>query len=216
MNKLKINNAYFYLLLTAAVLFCLISILVISGNTLYIDNLILLSFRKAANTSIPIGPDWLLDFMRDISALGSVTVVIVITVLASGFLIIKKRYQILNILLSAVLGGGLFDLLLKEVFYRPRPQVVPHLVNVDSLSYPSGHSVMSAAVYLTLALILLNLDIKRNIKIYFLYSAIFLILIIGISRIYLGVHYPSDVLGGWDLGLFWSSASVIFLRKGND
>jgi undecaprenyl-diphosphatase len=215
LNKSKINNAYFYLLLTAAVLFCLISILVVSGKTIYIDNLILLSFRNAANTSIPIGPYWLLDFMRDVSALGSVSVAIVITVIASGFLIIKKGYKTLNILLSAVLGGGMFDLLLKEVFTRPRPRVVPHLVNVDSLSYPSGHSVMSAAIYLTLALILINLDIKRNIKMFFLYSAIFLILIIGISRIYLGVHYPSDVLGGWDLGLIWSSFSVMFLRKKN-
>jgi undecaprenyl-diphosphatase len=151
--------------------------------------------------------------MVDISALGSITIVVLVTILASGFLIIRKEYRQVRIILFAAISGGIIELLIKEILSRQRPRIVPHLVNVDSLSFPSGHSVMSAIIYLSLISIIFSLDIKRSIKIYFLYSAILLILIIGFSRVYLGVHYPSDVLGGWALGLIWSSLSVILARN---
>ncbi|MGD1005621.1 MAG: phosphatase PAP2 family protein [Ignavibacteriaceae bacterium] len=213
MDKTKSFNTIFITLLTGIVLFCLVSLSVISGKINYIDNAILLSLRNTNNHSIPIGPGWLLNFMRDVSALGSVTIVVLITILTSGFLILKKEYPSLRVVLFASISGGIIELLMKGIFSRPRPHIVPHLVNVDSLSYPSGHSAISAIIYLSLIFIIFTLDIKRSIKISFLYSAIFLILLIGISRIYLGVHYPSDVLGGWALGLIWSSISVILAHN---
>jgi undecaprenyl-diphosphatase len=178
-----------------------------------IDNSILLSFRAAGNTSVPIGPAWLVDFMQDVSSLGSVTVVIIITVLTSGLLILKREYRSLKVILIAVIAGGTIDLLMKVVISRQRPQLVTHLAPIDSFSFPSGHSAMSAIIYLSLLSIIFTLDLKRSIKIYFLFSAVILIFLVGISRIYLGVHYPSDVLGGWMLGLSWSSISNLLVQK---
>jgi undecaprenyl-diphosphatase len=206
-------DSIFIILLTGVILLCLVSLSVVSGKINFLDNSILLSFRNARNTSIPAGPEWLLSFMLDVSALGSATIVFLVTILTSGLLILKNKYSSLRVILFAFIGGGIIELLMKEIFSRQRPQIVLHFVNVNSLSYPSGHSAMSAIIYISLIFIIFTLDIKTSIKIYFLYSAVFLILIIGISRIYLGVHYPSDVLGGWALGLIWSSISVILARN---
>jgi undecaprenyl-diphosphatase len=206
-------DSIFIILLTGVILLCLVSLSVVSGKINFLDNSILLSFRNARNTSIPAGPEWLLSFMLDVSALGSATIVLLVTILTSGLLILKNKYSSLRVILFAFIGGGIIELLMKEIFSRQRPQIVLHFVNVNSLSYPSGHSAMSAIIYISLIFIIFTLDIKTSIKIYFLYSAVFLILIIGISRIYLGVHYPSDVLGGWALGLIWSSISVILARN---
>jgi undecaprenyl-diphosphatase len=151
--------------------------------------------------------------MQGVSAMGSVPVVAVITILTSGILILKKKYISLRLILFAAIGGGIVELLMKGFFSRPRPRIVPHLVSVDSLSYPSGHSAMSAIIYSSLVFLIFSLKVKRSLKLCILYSAIFLILIIGISRIYLGVHYPSDVLSGWALGLFWSSTGFILAHN---
>jgi undecaprenyl-diphosphatase len=196
------------MLVTGIILFSIMSMIIISGKLGYIDSSILLWFRNSANPSIPIGPVWLLDFMMDITALGSVTIIFIVTIIASGLFIIKKEYLFLRFILLSVIGGGIIDLILKLVFARPRPQIVPHLVSVDSLSYPSGHSVMSMMVYISLIFIIFYLDINKNIKLFLLYSAVVLIFLIGISRMYLGVHYPSDILGGWSLGLIWCSISI--------
>jgi len=211
--KTKSFAVVYITLITGIVLFCIVSATVITGKIISIDNSILLLLRNTENTSIPVGPGWLLNFMKYITALGSIPVVILITIFTSGLLILKKEYRSLKLILFAATGGGVIELLMKEIFSRPRPQIVPHLVSVDSLSYPSGHSAITSIILLSLVLIIYNSEIKGSIKLYFLYSVILLIFIIGISRIYLGVHYPSDVLGGWSLGLIWSSISAILAYK---
>lgn len=213
MHKTKTYNANLILLLTGIILFSITSFLVVSGWSANIDNSVLLLLRNTGNSSIPVGPGWFLDFIQDISSFGSVTAVILITILTSGLLIIKKEYVLLNSFLTTIIGGGLIELLMKEIFSRPRPQIVSHLVNVDTYSFPSGHSAISTIVYLALAFLIFKFEIKRSIKLYFLSSAIFLILLIGFSRIYLGVHFPSDVLGGWALGLTWISSRLMFSNK---
>ncbi|MGA7722955.1 MAG: phosphatase PAP2 family protein [Ignavibacteriaceae bacterium] len=213
MYKTKSFAVVYITLITGIVLFCIVSATVITGKIISIDNSILLLLRNTENTSIPVGPGWLLNFMKYITALGSIPVVILITIFTSGLLILKKEYRSLKLILFAATGGGVIELLMKEIFSRPRPQIVPHLVSVDSLSYPSGHSAITSIILLSLVLIIYNSEIKESIKLYFLYSGILLIFIIGISRIYLGVHYPSDVLGGWSLGLIWSSISAILAYK---
>ena len=213
MYKIKNFKVVYITLLIGLVLFCIVSFTVVTGKSKCIDNFVLLSFRNSGNTSIPIGPGWLLYFMQGVSAMGSVPVVAGITILTSGILILKKKYISLRLILFAAIGGAIVELLMKEFFSRPRPWIVPHLVSVESLSYPSGHSAMSAIIYLSLVFLILPFEVKRSIKLFILYSALFLILLIGISRIYLGVHYPSDVLSGWALGLFWCSTSYIFAQN---
>ena len=104
-----------------------------------------------------------------------------------------------------VIGGGVLDFALKLIVGRGRPTIVPHFVNVDAFSFPSGHSLMSMAVYLVLAAILSPQLPDRRARIYIVAFALFLTCSIGISRVYLGVHYPSDVLAGWCIGLAWAT-----------
>jgi undecaprenyl-diphosphatase len=120
--------------------------------------------------------------------------------------------------LVAVSGGALLSSVLKATFNRPRPDVVAHLVQVSSASFPSGHSLISAVIYPTLGAVLASLSVQRRTKIYFILSAFVLMVLIGLSRMYLGVHYPSDVLAGWTVGLAWSLAcwlvSTVLQRRG--
>ena len=94
--------------------------------------------------------------------------------------------------------------LLKGMFARPRPEVVPHLVEVTSMSFPSGHSLNSAIIYLTLAVMIARSFEDRASRVFTLTVAVMLVLAIGCTRVILGVHFPSDVLGGWTLGAAWA------------
>ena len=94
--------------------------------------------------------------------------------------------------------------MLKEMFARPRPSVVPHLREATSSSFPSGHAMQSAIVYLTLGAILMRIVDGRLTKLYVLCIAALLSLLVGTSRVFLGVHYPTDVIGGWIVGYVWA------------
>jgi undecaprenyl-diphosphatase len=121
------------------------------------------------------------------------------------FLACDGKHGAARFLLAAVIGGWLLQKGLKALIGRPRPEVVPHLMPVDSTSFPSGHSMMSAIIFLTLGVILSRLELKRpHLRIYFLSVAFLLTGLVGLSRVYLGVHYPTDVLAGWTAGLVWA------------
>ena len=185
--------------------FMLIAGSVSSGSTDHFDMQILKSLRSPDNLARPIGPDWIFEVMRDITSLGGSTIVFLITFFVVGYFILQKQYSMLFLVLAAVIGGAVIDLMLKELFGRIRPQIVPNLIPVKSFGFPSGHSMMSTIKYLSLASILARLQARRRDKIYIISVAVFLSFMIGISRIYLGVHYPTDVLGGWSLGLAWAA-----------
>ena len=204
--------AYYVYLFSSVIAFIIIAILISKQETNYFDYTILLLLRNSADTSIPLGPPWLLDFFKDVTALGSVVVVVIISVLTSVFLIIKRKYLFLWIYLLTVLGGGLSDLILKEIFARKRPSIVPHLVDAENFSFPSGHAAMSVVIYISLAFILIYSQINVKLKLYIISIACFLALLVGFSRIYLGVHYPTDVLAGWSLGIFWVSLGWLLIQ----
>ncbi len=200
--KKGIYTNYVYLF-SSVIAFIIIAILVSKQVTNYLDYTVLLSLRNSADASIPLGPRWLLGFFKDVTSLGSVVVVVIISVLTAAYLIVKKKYLLLRIYLLIVLGGGLSDLLFKEIFARQRPTIVPHLVDAENFSFPSGHAAMSVVIYVSLALIMTYSQINMKLKLYIISAACFLALLVGFSRIYLGVHYPTDVLAGWLLGMFW-------------
>jgi undecaprenyl-diphosphatase len=108
------------------------------------------------------------------------------------------------LLLLSVAGGWLISNGLKLGIARPRPDIVPHLIDVSDLSFPSGHAMLSAVTYLTLGALLSGMQRDRALKIYVVSIAVSLTVLVGISRVYLGVHYPSDVLGGWCAGAVWA------------
>jgi undecaprenyl-diphosphatase len=174
------------------------------GSTQRLDEHILLSLRDPADLATPIGPGWVQEIGRDLTALGGVACLCIITVAVVGFLLLCRKYNALALLLLAIVGGLLLTTLLKGSFSRPRPSVVPHLSHVDTSSFPSGHSMLSAVVYLTLGSLLARLVEPMRLKLYFVGVALVLSFLVGLSRVYLGVHYPSDVLAGWAAGLTWA------------
>lgn len=174
------------------------------GATQSFDESILLSLRNPDDLSRPVGPWWTVNVGRDITALGGATDLTVLTVVTVGFLFMARKRSAAVFLLAAVCGGLVLSMLLKDVFERPRPGVVPHLMEEHSSSFPSGHSMMSAVVYLTLGALLDRFVEGRHLKLYCLAVAMLLTMLVGCSRVFLGVHYPTDVLGGWTAGLTWA------------
>ena len=168
------------------------------------DEAILRALRNPADLADPIGPRWLEAAMLDITALGGTAVLTLITAGVIGFLLIDGKRGAALFVLVAVAGGSLLSTLAKLAFARPRPELVAHLAEVSSYSFPSGHAMASAVTYLTLGALLARTQARKRIKAYLLGVAVVLTLMIGASRVYLGVHFPSDVLAGWSLGAAWA------------
>ena len=170
------------------------------GETQRLDAWVVRSLRRPADAAVPIGPRWLVDDVRDLSALGGRSVLILVTAAVVLYLWLARTFHAMWVVLGAAVGGQLLSALLKVVFARPRPDIVPHLTTVNFSSFPSGHSMSAAAVYLTLGLLLARFTDRTRLRIYVLTLATFVTFLVGISRIYLGVHYPTDVLAGWAAG----------------
>ena len=177
------------------------------GDTRPFDTAVLLAMR-VGDSHNPIGPPWLEYAARDISALGGFTVLTLLTLLAAGFLLITKKAANAAVLLVAVLGATALSESLKLGYARPRPDLVAHAVETMGASFPSGHATLSAATYLTIGALLAHVQEQRRVKAYIHVTAIVLALLIGVSRVYLGVHWPTDVLAGWCVGAAWSILCV--------
>lgn len=174
------------------------------GDTVTFDTAILLAFRHSTDLSVPIGPPWLESVMRDFTALGGVAILTTVTALVVGFLLLTGKRHAAQAVVISVIGGIVLSSLLKWGFSRPRPDLVPHGTVVYTQSFPSGHAMLSAVVYLTLGALLARTEAKVAVKVYLLACAGVLTVVIGISRIYLGVHWPTDVLAGWAVGAGWA------------
>ena len=194
------------ILVPAGLLFAFLKLAseVFEGETLAFDRTILLALRNPADLADPIGPQWLEILMRDLTSLGSTTVLTIITLSAVGLLMVERRWATALFVVVAVGGGTLLSSLLKFAFARPRPDLVAHSVDVYTASFPSGHAMLSAVTYLTLAALLVRAVRRFRIRLYILGCAVALTVSIGISRVYLGVHYPTDVLAGWTVGSAWA------------
>jgi undecaprenyl-diphosphatase len=177
---------------------------VIEGDTGGFDREILLALRNPADHADPIGPRWLEQVAFDITALGGVTVLTLMSLIVIGFLLMIRRPLIALLVLVSAGGGTLISFSLKLFFQRVRPDLVPHGVEVYTASFPSSHAMMSAMIYLTLGALLARVQPRRRVKAYILLVAVLLTLMIGTSRVYLGVHWPTDVLAGWCVGSAWA------------
>jgi undecaprenyl-diphosphatase len=168
------------------------------------DQAILLALRDPYDLSSPIGPRWVETMCRDLTSLGSPTVVALITIAAVTYLWIDGKRAASLFVAVSIAGGALLVSLLKFGFARPRPELVSHLVDVNSFSFPSGHATMATVTYLTLGVLLARVQRRRRMKVYLLTVALILVFIVGFTRVYLGVHWPTDVLAGWCLGTAWA------------
>jgi len=179
---------------------------VMEGDTTSLDTTILRALRKADDPSRPIGPGWLQGVVLDLTALGGPTVLWLVVLSVVGFLLLQERYHTAAVVMATAASGDILNFVLKNLFLRPRPEIVPHLRDVSgTTSFPSGHAMGSAIIYLTLGAILMQLTERRLIKIYCIGMDVCLTLLVGVSRVYLGVHYPTDVVDGWMFGFFWAS-----------
>lgn len=185
---------------------------VLEGETHAVDQAILLAMRASDDLSDPIGPRWFEEMMRDFTALGGVGVLTFISLSAAGFLALQRKFHAAIFLLFAAGGGTLLSFLLKGGFDRPRPDLVPHDSYVVTSSFPSGHSMMSAVTYLTLGALLARTQPRRQIKAYLLILSVVLTVVVGTSRVYLGVHWPTDVLAGWAAGAVWALFCWLVVR----
>jgi undecaprenyl-diphosphatase len=169
-----------------------------------IDERLMQLLRLPGEPAQPVGPAWLKGVMRDLTALGSPALLLLFVLGVGGALLARRQYHAFVLMIVATLGARLLNVFLKEVFGRPRPDPTLHLTEVRSPSFPSGHAMDSAVIYLILAALLMRLVQPRALKLYFLGLAALLTFLAGFSRVYLGVHYPSDVLAGWVAGLAWA------------
>jgi undecaprenyl-diphosphatase len=177
---------------------------VMEGDTTTVDERLLLMLRTPADTSDPIGPAWAEEAARDVTGLGGAGFLTFLTLASAGFLVIQRRRQLALYLLAAVASGTLVSTLLKLGFDRPRPELVPHGSLVYTSSFPSGHSMLSAVVYLTLGALLASAQTNLRLRAYLIGLAGVLAVSVGTSRVYLGVHWPTDVLAGWTAGAAWA------------
>lgn len=188
------------------------------GEIRRLDEAILLALRNPQDAGDPLGPGWLEELGRDFTALGGLGVLSLLSVAACGFLLLAGKRRSALLMALAVAGGIAVSSLLKRGFDRPRPDLVPHETVVYTASFPSGHAMMATVVYLTLGALLARTNQPLPIKSYVLGLAVLLMLLVGLTRIYLGVHWPSDVLAGWAVGAAWASLcwliALVLQRRG--
>jgi undecaprenyl-diphosphatase len=186
---------------------------VTEGDTQAFDTRILQALRDPADPSKPLGPLWIENVLLDLTALGGSAVLVLVNMAVVGFLLLQTRYRSALFVGLTAASGELLNAAMKYAFNRPRPSIVPHLRAVFSTSFPSGHAMESAIVYLTLGAILMRAADNRVTKLYILGVAILLTALAGISRVYLGVHYPTDVIGGWIIGFVWASICWLVAQR---
>jgi len=176
---------------------------VIEGDTVAFDKAVTSFFREGGNMEDPWGPTWLEEAMRDVTAMGSFTILGFVLVVVAVFLALSGKKRSAVFVTFAVISGTIVSNGLKVLFDRPRPDVEA-ATRVFTASFPSGHATVSAVVYLTLGLLLAEAVTRHGLKLYFIGLGIFMTLVVGVSRIYIGVHYPTDVIAGWSIGAAWA------------
>lgn len=189
---------------------------VLEGDTQALDEMIMQCLRHGDGT--PIGPAWLPTAAQDLTALGGYSVLTLIGMIALGLCLIARRYDVLAMLAFSGIGATAINFSLKALFARPRPSIIDPLVDVHTFSYPSGHALMSFAIYLSFAAVTAELAAGYRTRAYLVCAGVFIAGIVGLTRVYLGVHYPSDVLAGWAIGgawalLCWIAAALIKERR---
>lgn len=182
------------------------------GEPGHVDTWALRSLREPGDLSDPIGPLWVEQAAHDVTALGGYAVLTILVASVVGYLLMTRHYPAALLVLLSTLGGLLLSHLLKSLYQRPRPDLVTHLTHVSTDSFPSGHAMLSAVVYLTLGALLARLVQGWWTRLYVVGVAVLVSFLVGLTRIYLGVHYPTDVAAGWAAGIAWAVLCWLLAR----
>ncbi len=192
--------------------FAVVTAAVWSGHSESIDSAGLLFWRRG-ETLLPKGPLWLLEGVRDLTALGGVFLRTFVAFGAlTALLFLRLRREAL-LLAATVAGGWIVNSLVKLMIGRPRPLIVPHLTEAGGQSFPSGHSFNSAVVYIAIALAFAAMSPKRSVRWTLIGLAIVLSMTVAFTRVWLGVHFPSDVMAGWLGGAGWAFLATAILQR---
>lgn len=183
------------------------------GEIHRLDQALLEAVRSPEDLADAWGPTWFEESMRDLTAFGGVGPLTLVTAAVAGYLLAIRRRRTALLLVLVVAGGAAISFGLKEAFARARPEIVPHGARVLTFSFPSGHSMLSAVTYLTLAALVARVQDRRTARTYVMLLGLALTIAIGFSRVYLGVHWPSDVLAGISIGIAWSAAAWLVERR---
>lgn len=184
----------------------LVGTLIDRGWQFGFDSRILLAMRGGTMHGTPIGPFWLKQAMIDVTALGGETALVILVTIVAGFLAVQRQWLTFWLVLGGTISGSIAVAIAKALIGRARPALTDHLVEVSSASFPSGHAANSAIIYLTIALLTVQIVEEQRARRYILIVAGLLVIAIGFSRVYLGVHWPSDVIAGWSFGTLWALA----------
>lgn len=193
------------LLAFGAYVFLAIADEVAEGEIRAFDERLFLALRVGDTPEQPLGPAWLEEAALEITALGGYALIILAVGVVTGLLIVTRRYGAAFYTVLTVSSGVLLSYFSKLYFARPRPDLVEHLDITHTASFPSGHAVAITVAYFTLAALVIRFFDDLRVRIYVVCVAVAIAILVGLSRIYLGVHWPSDVAAGWALGVAWAS-----------
>jgi undecaprenyl-diphosphatase len=177
---------------------------VTEGDAHEIDRMILLALREGPDD--PVGPAWLEYAVADITALGGYAVLTLLVSFAGIYLLLQKHVGAVVAMVGSIVTGTLAVAVFKAFFDRARPDVVEHLTHATSSSFPSGHASAATLTYLTLGLMVASAQNRMRTRAFIVFSALLIAVLVGFSRVYLGVHWPSDVVAGWGFGAAWAIA----------
>lgn len=192
--------------------FTLVVLAVERGASARIDEAGLLFWRAIPDLR-PRGPGWLLEGVRDVTALGGVLLRNLFALAAIAALLFMRLRREAVLLAGTIVSGWVVDSAIKHFIGRPRPTIVPHLTDAAGTSFPSGHSFNSAVVYIAIALAFAAMSSRHSVRATIVVAAMLLSLLIAFSRVWLGVHYPSDVIAGWLGGAGWAFAASALLFR---
>ncbi|MGH8183073.1 MAG: phosphatase PAP2 family protein [Rhodanobacteraceae bacterium] len=167
------------------------------------DIRILLAMRHPADLAQPLGPRWFQDMLRDFVGLGGIGVLVVFIAGGLGLLWLADRRRDARWFLGGVIGAFIIASVLKHVIGRPRPELIPHETYVFTASFPSGNTLMATVVWLLLAFALADAAGRRPLRDLAVAGALLIAFLVGAGRVYMGVHWPSDVIEAWGLGIAW-------------
>lgn len=183
----------------------------VQNGSEWFDHAILLALRNSPED--PIGSQGFQAAVVNLSGLGSGAVSGLVTLIAICFLCLAGRFRYAALVFACAVGTLVVMMTLKGIYERERPSIVTPIEYQGDESFPSGHSMISCALYLTLATLIARALPKRRLRVFTIGIGVLLVFLIGTSRLYLGVHYPTDVLAGWTVGCTWALVCGIVARK---
>ena len=195
----------------AAFIFVELASEVLEGDTAAFDRAVLNALRVEGQPGDPVGPHWLEDMARDITSLGGIAILTLVTLISAVYLLLTRKAGAALFIVTAVIGGSLLSSGLKALFERARPDAIYQAVPVFSASFPSGHATLSAVTYLTLGALLMRVQERRRAKVFVMGTAVTLTMLVGLTRVYFGVRWTTDVLAGWTLGAAWAAGAWLVL-----